>query len=66
MIHSSFIRFCTELTDEWREEEEGDCDLRIGGRIVWNEIQTMVTCSTAPNILNIKTHVEDFINQQKK
>eukprot|EP00116_Pleurobrachia_bachei_P003612 sb/3463874/ len=57
--------FCTELTDQWREEE-GDCDLRIGGRIVWDEIQTMVTCSTAPNILNIKTHVEDFINQQKK
>ena len=57
--------FKTELNDEWRKKE-GDSDLRIGGSIGWDVIQTMVSCSTAPNLLQIKAHLDEFILHQKK
>ena len=56
-------QFCTQLNDMWRE---GDCDLRVGGSISWDVIQTMVNCNTAPNLVQIKAHLDEFVLHQKK
>ncbi|KAL5264461.1 hypothetical protein ACHWQZ_G005527 [Mnemiopsis leidyi] len=57
--------FCTELTDRWKEKE-GDSHLSVGGSIRWDLVQTMIHCNTAPNLLQIKAHLNEFIVHQKK
>ena len=57
--------FCTELTDHWKEKE-GDLQLSVGGSISWELIQNMMNCNTAPNLLQIKAHLDEFILHQKK
>ena len=57
--------FCTELTDRWKEKE-GDSHLSVGGSISWELVQNMMNCNTAPNLLQIKAHLDEFILHQKK
>ena len=55
--------FCTQLNDEWHH---ADCNLRVGGSISWDEVRTMVNCNTAPNMVQIKAHLDEFVLHQKK
>ena len=59
------LEFKTELHDEWHSDTDL-FNLKIGGYIGWETIQTMVNNNTAPNALQIKAHFDDFIESQKK